>query len=177
MISEVSSPLSIRSRRDTDLDACIAALVQVHSTDGYPVEGVTNPRAWLIPAGLLKAWVALMPNVVGHVSLTEPRGEDAVSLWAQHHDTDDRPAAVLGRLFVVKAARGQAAGEQLVRAAMTDAAQYGRPLVLDVMTKDAAAIRLYERLGWNRIGTATHSYGNDQHVDAYCYAAEPSLTS
>jgi len=28
--------------------------------------------------------------------------------------------------------------------------------VLDVMTKDVAAIALYERLGWRRIGTTQH---------------------
>ncbi|MBX9395116.1 acetyltransferase [Streptomyces sp. TRM72054] len=37
------------------------------------------------------------------------------------------------------------------------------------MAKDAAAIRLYERLGLQRIGTSQHSYGDGQQTDAICY--------
>ena len=49
-----------------------------------------------------------------------------------------------------------ALGEQLVRTATDYAHQHSRRLVLDVMTKDTAPIRIYERLGWQRIGTTRH---------------------
>ena len=39
------------------------------------------------------------------------------------------------------------------------------------MTKDAAAIRLYERLGWQRIGTTEHDDGHGHAIDAYCYVS------
>ena len=41
------------------------------------------------------------------------------------------------------------------------------------MTKDGAAIRLYERLGWRRIGTTQHDDGHGNAIDAYCYASPP----
>ena len=41
------------------------------------------------------------------------------------------------------------------------------------MTKDAAATRLYERLGWRRIGTTKHDDGHGHTVDAYCYVGPP----
>jgi hypothetical protein len=37
------------------------------------------------------------------------------------------------------------------------------------MTKDTAAIRLYERLGWQRIGTTQHDNGHGQLIPASCY--------
>ncbi|MGW9246204.1 acetyltransferase [Streptomyces badius] len=42
--------------------------------------------------------------------------------------------------------------------------------MLEVLTKDAAAIRLYENLGWQRIGEAVHTFEGKQ-VDAVCFVA------
>lgn len=170
-MSQNQTAFTIRRRNDDDLGACAEALIEVHRTDGYPVEGVADPRAWLQPDGLIQAWVADQPPVVGHVLLTEPRREDVVSIWTRHADNDGQAVAVLGRLFVVRAARHRSAGALLTRAAMTGAAEQGLRLLLDVMNKDTAAIRLYERLGWTRIGTAVHRYGNGQEILAYCYVA------
>jgi hypothetical protein len=39
---------TIRSRADSDLPEAAAALVGVHRGDGYPVEGVDDPRRWLV---------------------------------------------------------------------------------------------------------------------------------
>ncbi|PBC64152.1 hypothetical protein BKI49_10730 [Streptomyces sp. Tue6028] len=44
-------------------------------------------------------------------------------------------------------------------------------VVLDVMTKDKAAIRLYERWGMQRLGTARHALGEGQEIDAVCYVS------
>jgi ribosomal protein S18 acetylase RimI-like enzyme len=107
----------IRSREDSDLESAGAALVDVHRTDGYPVEGV----------------------------------------------------AVIGRLFVKASVRRQSIGQQLSRAVVTDEAVRGKRLVLDVMDKDQDAIRLYERLGLKRIGTAIHTFGEGQTITASCY--------
>ena len=49
----------------------------------------------------------------------------------------------------------------------------GRRLVLDVMSKDTAAIALYERLGWTRIGDTEHPDGHGHTVTAHCYVALP----
>jgi hypothetical protein len=48
------------------------------------------------------------------------------------------------------------------------------PHPLDVMTKDTAAIRLYERLSWTRIGTTRHNDGHGHAIDALCYVGPPT---
>lgn len=162
----------VRPFGNGDLAGAAAALIEVHSTDGYPVEGVAQPEAWLRSADVIAAWVAeLDGSIVGHVAIMRPHGEDAVSLWMQQSGDSDGQIGVLARLFVVKEARKHAVGERLMKAAMSYGAERGLRLVLDVMTKDAAAIRLYERLGWREIGRAPHHYGNGQSVDAVLYVA------
>ena len=163
----------IRPRQDDDLEPAGAALVDVHSTDGYPVEGVADPVAWLKPNGLISSWVAeLDGRIVGHVAISEPQpGDDAVRLWLEQSDDTIDKVAVIGRLFVTKAAHRKAIGEKLARAVVTDPAVRGKRLVLDVMDKDQDAIRLYERLGLQKIGTATHQFGDGQTIRAYCYVA------
>jgi ribosomal protein S18 acetylase RimI-like enzyme len=37
------------------------------------------------------------------------------------------------------------------------------------MEKDQDAIRLYERLGLKKIGTATHHFGEGRETSAICY--------
>jgi ribosomal protein S18 acetylase RimI-like enzyme len=163
----------VRERKAADLPAAAAALVEVHRTDGYPVEGVADPIGWLTTTGQIRAWVAeLDAQVVGHVAISEPQPDDAAAqLWAsQRHGSDD-PIAVLGRLFVSPTARGHAVGRRLVEAVQTSARVEGLQLVLDVMAKDSAAIALYERLGWRRIGTTNHDDGRGNTIPAYCFAS------
>src|SRR5690242_17948752 len=93
--------ITIRSRVAADLDGAAAALVEVHRTDGYPVEGVSDPQAWLTDTHQLAAWVAeLAGRTVGHVALSDPQpGDAAAILWNDDPDNTDEPPAVLGRLF------------------------------------------------------------------------------
>ncbi|WP_328581432.1 GNAT family N-acetyltransferase [Streptomyces sp. NBC_00370] len=166
----MTSKPHVRPITDDDVTGAAKALVEVHATDGYPVEGVEDPEAWVRPSGVVQAWVAVADDrVVGHVAITRPQGEDAVALWRERSAEDDESIGVLARLFVVREARKRATGEALMRAAMDYAADHSMRLALDVMTKDSAAIRLYERLGWQNIGEATHHYGRNQEILAVCY--------
>nr|WP_234313913.1 GNAT family N-acetyltransferase [Streptomyces sp. NBRC 109706] len=83
----------------------------------------------------------------------------------------EEATAELVRLFVHPDSRGRAIGEGLVRAAMAHAQANGRRLVLDVMAKDRAAIRLYERLGWTCYARTKHPYGDGLETEALCYAS------
>jgi ribosomal protein S18 acetylase RimI-like enzyme len=78
---------------------------------------------------------------------------------------------------VTQAARGSATGQRLMEAAMSHARDNDLRLVLDVMVKDAAAMRLYERLGWRKIGEASHHFGAGQSTPAVCYVAPEALPS
>ncbi|MEV4502717.1 GNAT family N-acetyltransferase [Streptomyces klenkii] len=162
----------VRPFRTDDLTGAAEALVEVHETDGYPVEGVKDPQAWLGTENVLAAWVAESDGeIVGHVAIMRPQGEDAVSLWTEQSGAGEADVAVLARLFVVRAARKHSTGKRLMEEAMDYARENGIRLILDVMTKDAAAMRLYERLGWRRIGEATHHFGDGQSTRAVCYVA------
>ncbi|TXL92114.1 GNAT family N-acetyltransferase [Streptomyces sp. IB2014 016-6] len=166
------NPARVRPFERDDLPGAATALLKVHETDGYPVEGVEDPEAWVSSDDVLAAWVAEMDGeVVGHVAVMRPHGEAAVSLWIEQSGDDEARVAVLGRLLVVQAARKHATGRRLTEVAMS----YGRDrdlrLVLDVMTKDTAAMRLYERLGWLRIGETAHHFGNGESIPAVCYVA------
>ncbi|TGZ03410.1 GNAT family N-acetyltransferase [Streptomyces rhizosphaericola] len=123
----------------------------------------------MTPPGVVKAWVARRDGVVGHIAIMKAEGEKVVALWQQQSGEDEARIGVLARLFVVRSARKHAVGESLMRAAMDYAEENGLRLVLDVMEKDEAAIRLYERLGWQFIGGATHQFGDCQQIPAKCY--------
>lgn len=162
--------IAVRPITDDDIAGAAAALLDVHASDGYPVEGVADPEGWIRPPGVLKAWVAERGGkVVGHVAVMRPQGEGAVDLWREKSGEGAEQIGVLARLFVLREARRHAAGERLMQAAMDYARQNSMRLVLDVMTKDAAAIRLYERLGWQHIGEVAHTFGGGQQIPAACY--------
>lgn len=163
--------ITIREREDSDLDACAAILVAVHEQDGYPVEGVSDPRAWLVPPHLVVAWVAVNDEnaIVGHVSLGTPQPDDAAAvLWQKHGN----PAPlVAGRLFVAPSARDRGTARRLGEVLMSYAIEHDVRIVLDVMKKDAAAISLYEQNGWTQIGTTLHHFGDRQEAQALCYVS------
>ncbi|WP_326677229.1 GNAT family N-acetyltransferase [Streptomyces sp. NBC_01237] len=160
----------VRPIQDADVAGAAAALMEVHATDGYPVEGVAQPEAWITPPEVVQAWVGEVDHkIVGHVAVMRAQGEKAVTLWRRQIGEDETHIGVLARLFVVQSARKNAVGESLMRAAMDYAKVHGLHLVLDVMDKDTSAIRLYERLGWHFIGEATHQYGAGQQIPAKCY--------
>lgn len=167
----------VRVRRDDDLAEAAAGLAVVHVTDGYPVEGVSDPVGWLSPAGMVGAWVAEVDGrVVGHVAVGRGgAGEVAVRMWVERSGADPDQVGVLARFFVVPEARGLAAGTALVEAATADARARGVRLVLDVLTKDTAAIRLYRRLGWTELGPAVHRFASGE-VDALCFVSPEGRT-
>ncbi|KAF4406191.1 GNAT family N-acetyltransferase [Streptomyces lycii] len=175
MTHDGTRPLRVRRLTDADVSKAASVLVEVHASDGYPVEGVAQPEEWLRPPGLIASWVAeLDGDVVGHVAISRPGGEQAASMWLKQSGLDPDRVAVLGRLFVSPAARRRAAGEELMKAAHEYGQAHGVRLVLDVVAKDQAAMRLYERLGWKRIGRAVHEYGEGQRTDAFCYVSPES---
>lgn len=153
---------TIRERRDDDLPALAAALVRVHAQDGYPVEGVADPVGWLDHAQALQSWTAVVNDVpIGQVTLTEADpNDDAARAWTEQTDGSVADLAIVVRLFVDPDFRSVSAGRLLMVAALDHARLIRRSVALDVMAKDRAAIRLYERLGGRRIGEVAHHHGD-----------------
>ncbi|WP_423462939.1 GNAT family N-acetyltransferase [Promicromonospora sp. MS192] len=164
--------LTIRPRRDDDLPALAAVLVRVHDLDGYPVEGVADPEGWLRHDHELQSWTAIEDGVpIGQVTLTRAAaGDDAARAWQDHGCGSIDRLAIPVRLFVDPDHRGSGAGRLLMEAALDYARTRGLAIAFDVMLKDQAAIRLYERLGAVRIADVTHRYGNGSAEPASVYA-------
>ncbi|MEV7332244.1 GNAT family N-acetyltransferase [Micromonospora sp. NPDC093244] len=140
-------PPHVRRRRATDLDGCVAALVEVHRVDGYPMNWPADPHRWLCEPRPAGAWVAVAPDatIVGHVAV-------------HRLSETDRPTAEVARLFVAPAARGLALGDALLARARRWADEHATDLVLEVAVRDAAAVALYERTGWRCTGIRTASW-------------------
>ncbi|MEV4111042.1 GNAT family N-acetyltransferase [Nonomuraea sp. NPDC049695] len=137
--------MKVRLRTPEDMDACVEALAQVQAVDRYPVDWPDDPRRWLTPADLTSAWIATEAGaVLGHVGIT-------------------RDAEIV-RLFVTPAARGRRLAAQLLDSVR--AAVHG-PLKLEVSSEGRAAIALYERSGWRRVGSSRADWVNA--------AGEPAL--
>lgn len=153
--------VTIRPRREEDIPALAAALVRVHELDGYPVEGVADPESWLRHNHELQSWAAVEDNKpIGQITLTRGTpNDDAAQAWHEHTNGDINRLAIPARLFVDPEHRGSGAGRRLMEAAVKFARMRSLGIAFDVMLKDQTAIRLYERLGANRIQEGTHKYG------------------
>lgn len=153
---------TIRTRREEDLPSLANALVRVHAVDGYPVEGVADPEAWLHHPHELQSWTAAQDDEpIGQVTLARAQPQDdAAVAWREHTGGDIDRLAVPARLFVDPDHRGSGAGRLLMETARDFARSRGLAIALDVVLKDRAAIRLYERLGAVRISDIDHRYGD-----------------
>lgn len=166
---------TIRPRRDDDLNTLARVLVAVHERDGYPVEGVADPHAWLALSSPLGAWVAEIDGQpVAHVALTEPGpGDEAARMWCEQENVSPDDVAVLGRLFVSPTARGHRLGSRLTQTATHAAQEQGRRAVLDVMLKDVAAIAVYKALGWRSPGMTQHHHSSGEREAAQAFVGPP----
>jgi GNAT superfamily N-acetyltransferase len=163
----------IRPRRDDDLPALADVLVRVHTIDGYPVEGVADPRAWLHHPHELQSWTTEAGgHPVGQITLAHATADDdAARVWHERTGGDIGRPASLVRLFVDPDHRGAGAGQLLIRTAAEHARSLNRSVAFDVMKKDRAAIRLYERMGAIPIGAITHHHSDGLSEPAVVYIA------
>jgi GNAT superfamily N-acetyltransferase len=137
------SDVVIRVRRSVHMDQCVAALRSVHDLDHYPSNWPANPRDWLTPPRLLRAWIAEYPRgiLAGHVALQRVEAETNCRSGADW--------AELSRLFVTPAARRRSVATALLHHAVQWATKRGYQLTLSVTDRHrSAAVALYEANGW-----------------------------
>ncbi|KAK5705722.1 hypothetical protein LTR17_021410 [Elasticomyces elasticus] len=158
--------LTIRDRTQADLDRCVGILRHVYDKDGYPVQGTAIAHHFL-QHGVQRAWVAEQDGVIiGHAAIGVASDADvAIALWRKLYPGE--PVAVLERLFVDPRCRGSGAATYLIK----NAVQWSAQLVLFALVKDQVAIRLYDRLGWNRFGIVPYHFGDGQQMDAICLSS------
>ncbi|WP_306213117.1 GNAT family N-acetyltransferase [Actinoplanes sp. RD1] len=147
--------------------------------DGYPVEGADYAESWMHPEGSLSARVAgSSGEVLGHAAICDLEdGDAAAAMLMKRLDIPATEIAVLARLFVGPTARRSGTGQRLAEAALAYAVEHRRRAVFDVMEKDSAAIRMYERLGCVMLGRTSHQVAGGRVVPALCFAAPGVLDS
>lgn len=167
----------VRERRPTDLPACVAMLARVHAADRYPVRWQDDPAGWLTPKGLRRGWVAERDGrLLGHVAVCRPVGDLCATFWARRAGRSVTEAAVISRLFVAPEARGTGVGRRLLAHAVDQARADGWHPVLDVMALNESAVRMYDALGWRRLGTVELLlYGEPMPMHCYAYAPLPAV--
>ncbi|WP_329578629.1 GNAT family N-acetyltransferase [Kitasatospora sp. NBC_01250] len=169
---ESSGAIEVRRRWSGDLDGCVAALAGVHEADGYPVDWPADPARWLVESDQLASWVAVSATggIVGHVALGRGTGSSAGEVWARRAGREAAEAGAVGRLYVAPLARGRGLGERLLASAVGQAHAWGLHPVLDVVTSGAAAVALYQRLGWELMLTVDQIWPNGSVVAVHCFA-------
>ncbi|UPK75697.1 GNAT family N-acetyltransferase [Nocardioidaceae bacterium SCSIO 66511] len=167
----------VRRRHEDDLTELAQVLVRVHALDGYPVEGVADPEAWLTPDTELASWTAEYDGtIIGQITLAQATpDDDAAQVWRDATDGSIEELTIPLRLFVDPAHRDLGAGRDLMLAAGTYAVTHGRPIAFDVMLKDKRAIALYESIGCRRLGTITHRHSEGLTEPAAVYAGPEVL--
>lgn len=164
--------IHLRPRADADLEACEQLALRVLESDGYP-PAVPNDLGRLVQSPeALAAFVALREgHVVGHVCVNPLSSPAVMELATRELRADESQLAVVARLLVSGDHRRAGIGQALLRAAAGYARSLERQPILDVATHFHAAIALYERCGWRRIGMVTAHVGSDDPIDEFVYAA------
>ena len=164
---------TIRPRVPTDTPHLADLLRAVHAIDGYPVEGMDDPDAFLSVPEQACSWVATCSTtdvLLGHVFLAPPPATPASTTSS----TAGAPTAKLGRLLTLPAARGAGIASALVKTATQWAAQSGWRVWLMALERNAEAMRLYERMGWREVARGEFTTGDGRVYASRDYVWEGS---
>jgi ribosomal protein S18 acetylase RimI-like enzyme len=156
-------------RRSEDLPECVALLESTRGIDMYPVLWPKDPARWLGPPKELAAWVArdTASGIVGCVSVQPVGNDPARDVWSNALGAADERMMVVSRLIVSPLHRRNGVGEKLVTVAARYAHERDAHPVLDVADHNVDAIRLYDRLGWRRVGELEIDLGRPITFIAY----------
>jgi len=170
----VLTGLTVRERTEADIAACVEALRGVYAADRYPMRWPADAAAFVTARDVLAAWVARREGaVVGHVVLRSGAGHDDAAMWSAATGLPDSGHGLIARLFVVPEERGTGLGRQLLDIAVAESWHRALWPVLDVMAANTAAVALYERLGWRRVGGREFPFSDGSTAPMYCYVAPP----
>lgn len=160
--------------RDAEDEVELEVLARaVHQLDGYPVYMPDdNFLAFVISDLALDGWVAVVDGrVVGHVALHGGSSPGVVALAASELGVQPTSCGVVARLLVAPGLRRTGLGRRLLDHAMDQCRQRQLSPILDVVVGTDAAIALYERAGWTRLGTVSFDLPDGSELREYVYAA------
>lgn len=162
----------IRPRTSADLDALEVIAAEVHELDGYPsfVGPDHTLRSFIAPDDALASWVAFEDGgVVGQVVLRPRSAPGSVVLAARALGVEVESLAFVARLLVAPRGRRRGIARALLECTVDEAHRLRRRTVLDVVTRDVAAIALYDASGWRRLGSHTMTLPSGELLDLHVY--------
>ena len=164
--------MTVRPRTESDLPALVEVLAAQREEARYPLR-------WPLPfptedfirrTSDLEAWVAEVDGrVVGHVAV---QGVDDVFspgdlglAWSAGHGRPVAELGIMGTLFVDPAVRGRGVGRALPDESVGWLRSRGLAPCLDVVPVHAAALVMYERLGWTEVARVRPPWLPDAEPD------------
>ena len=150
-------PLVVRPRAAADVPSLCELLMRQQPLTRYPYR---NPlpfpvEDFVVRPGELGAWVAeLEPGSgpVGHVSLVEVGEHPLGPRWAEAVGRPVADLAAVSVLVVDPEVTGQGLGRALLDSCEQGARDLGRVPVLEVLSLQERAARMYAARGWRAIG-------------------------
>ena len=160
----------IRDRSPGDGAILEAVARETHRVDGYPKYMPDDLRSFIVDKDALGAWVAQNEHeVLGHVALHRRSESKVMEEIRTTTGLEGDQVAVVARLLVSPAARRQGTGRALLDRAVEEARRLDRRAVLDVVDEHRAAIALYERAGWTRVGKVDWSLPGDRLLREFVF--------
>ena len=143
--------VTVRLREPSDVAELTAILTTVYEFTKYPVDGPSSFPSRFQSKNALTSIVALYNGaLVGHAELQDTSGLNPTVVAFLQSQEPLTSFAALVTLFVDPKVQGKGIGARLVSEAMERGRQARKRLVLVVLDKDTAAIRMYEKMGWQR---------------------------
>jgi len=172
-MTHVESTAFVRARSDDDLPACEHLARSVHLADGYPVFVSDGDfRGFVASPGERSAWVIEDDTgIVGHVALHRTTSLRVLGLARSQLGVRARELGVIARLMVAPSARRRGIGLRLLEVATAEARDLGLVPILDVVTRHASAVALYESAGWTQLGTVSCDLPDGTTVEELVYRA------
>jgi GNAT superfamily N-acetyltransferase len=148
--------VTVRPRRDADLERCVALVRAIHVSDRHPSTWPEDPVRWIAPNRTIAAWVSEeRDELTGHLALTAPDPERDWPQWREAFGlASSERLAVMRRLFVAPGWRRRGIATSLIRCAEREAARRGLHPVFDISDDNHAAIAFWEAHGWRQVGEA-----------------------
>jgi ribosomal protein S18 acetylase RimI-like enzyme len=167
-----SNSVTVRPRNPSDIPILTEILTEVYNLTKYPVDGPPSFPARFQSTKALASIVALYDGkIVGHAELQDASGLNPQVINSLTPYAPLSSFAALVSLFVDPKIQGKGVGAHLVREALARGKVEGKRLVLIVLEKDEAAIRMYEKMGWERGIEYVYETGTGVKYKAFSYVA------
>ncbi|KAH7075928.1 acyl-CoA N-acyltransferase [Paraphoma chrysanthemicola] len=175
----MSSPRAVlvRPRESSDVSTLMQILNNVYNLTRYPVDGPPSfPARFSSPKALYSFVAIYNDGIAGHAELQPAAVLNPIVKQSLVSHGPIESFATLVTLFVDPKIQSKGIGARLVEEALAWGRREGKRLALIVLDKDFAAIRMYEKMGWQRDIEYFYETGQGVRYKAFSYIAPVNST-